>query len=260
MNLEEAYKILGINKRNYNQEELKVYYRKMVLNHHPDRGGNEQKFKKIIEAYNFLKNYTPSKSYSSAKQNTKTKPKRNVFDEKRQKRRTKPADPQDVIIPIEVSVEELHKGFEQNVKYRRRKACDNCYGSGCYICDGQLHHQSLEVGIYIHSTLMNDDNEIIYKGFGEITYEAADLVIKLNIVKSKFSLTTEENIKFPIVTSTASVSKNQTHVLVNTLDSTVKVAIPEDHKDVLRLKGKGLKFDTSKGTIRGDHHVILKYN
>ena len=71
---------------------------------------------------------------------------------------------------------------------------------------------------------------------------------------------TEENIKFPIVTSTASVSKNQTHVLVNTLDSTVKVAIPEDHKDVLRLKGKGLKFDTSKGTIRGDHHVILKYN
>ena len=83
---------------------------------------------------------------------------------------------------------------------------------------------------------MNDDNEIIYKGFGEITYEAADLVIKLNIVKSKFSLTTEENIKFPIVTSTASVSKNQTHVLVNTLDSTVKVSIPEDHKNILRLK------------------------
>ena len=40
------------------QDEIKKAYRKMVLEHHPDKNQNQNEdleFKKINEAYNFLK-------------------------------------------------------------------------------------------------------------------------------------------------------------------------------------------------------------
>ncbi len=47
------YSTLGIT-RNASQEEIKKAYRKMAMQHHPDRGGDEKKFKQISEAYEIL--------------------------------------------------------------------------------------------------------------------------------------------------------------------------------------------------------------
>ncbi|TAN32741.1 molecular chaperone DnaJ [Patescibacteria group bacterium] len=48
------YKILGIDK-NASPEEIKKAFKKLALEHHPDRpGGNEAKFKEINEAYQVL--------------------------------------------------------------------------------------------------------------------------------------------------------------------------------------------------------------
>jgi curved DNA-binding protein len=47
------YSTLGVN-RNATQDEIKKAYRKMAMNHHPDRGGDEKKFKQISEAYEIL--------------------------------------------------------------------------------------------------------------------------------------------------------------------------------------------------------------
>jgi DnaJ-class molecular chaperone len=48
------YKILGINK-NASQDEIKVAFRKLAHQYHPDKGGgNEQKFKEVSEAYSVL--------------------------------------------------------------------------------------------------------------------------------------------------------------------------------------------------------------
>ena len=48
------YSILGVN-RDASDKELKSAYKKASMQHHPDRGGNEEKFKQINEAYSTLK-------------------------------------------------------------------------------------------------------------------------------------------------------------------------------------------------------------
>lgn len=47
------YSTLGLN-RNASQEDIKAAYRKMAMRYHPDRGGDERKFKEIEEAYRTL--------------------------------------------------------------------------------------------------------------------------------------------------------------------------------------------------------------
>ena len=52
------YSILGVN-RDASDTELKSAYKKASMQHHPDRGGDEEQFKKVNEAYATLKD--PSK-------------------------------------------------------------------------------------------------------------------------------------------------------------------------------------------------------
>ena len=44
------YQILGVSK-DASQDEIKKKYRKLSLQHHPDRGGDAEKFKEVSEAY-----------------------------------------------------------------------------------------------------------------------------------------------------------------------------------------------------------------
>ena len=48
------YSILGV-PRNVSDKDLKKAYKQKSMQHHPDRGGNEEEFKKINEAYSTLK-------------------------------------------------------------------------------------------------------------------------------------------------------------------------------------------------------------
>jgi DnaJ-class molecular chaperone len=51
--LETFYDILGVNDT-ATQDEIKKAYRKKAIESHPDKGGNEDTFKKISEAYDTL--------------------------------------------------------------------------------------------------------------------------------------------------------------------------------------------------------------
>ena len=57
MNSSKCYEVLGIQK-GASQKEIKTAYRKLSLKYHPDRNKDEkdaEKFKEIIEAYQFLR-------------------------------------------------------------------------------------------------------------------------------------------------------------------------------------------------------------
>lgn len=56
------YEILGISK-DASESEIKKAYRKLAIKHHPDKGGNEEVFKKISHAYGILSDNDKRKQY-----------------------------------------------------------------------------------------------------------------------------------------------------------------------------------------------------
>lgn len=56
------YDTLGVS-RTANQKEIKKAYRKLALRSHPDKGGNEETFKKITKAYDVLSDEDQRKIY-----------------------------------------------------------------------------------------------------------------------------------------------------------------------------------------------------
>jgi molecular chaperone DnaJ len=56
------YEVLGVNK-DASADEIKKAFRKAAVEHHPDRGGDEAKFKEVNEAYEVLKDADKRKRY-----------------------------------------------------------------------------------------------------------------------------------------------------------------------------------------------------
>ena len=56
------YNILGVSE-NSSEVDIKKAYRKLSLEHHPDKGGNEEKFKEINEAYSTLGDNDKKRDY-----------------------------------------------------------------------------------------------------------------------------------------------------------------------------------------------------
>jgi DnaJ-class molecular chaperone len=60
--LKNYYEILGVEKTATSQE-IKIAYRKLALQHHPDKGGSEAKFKELVEAYEILSDPVTRQKY-----------------------------------------------------------------------------------------------------------------------------------------------------------------------------------------------------
>lgn len=137
--MENLYDILEVNET-ATQEEIKKNYRKLAMEHHPDKGGSEEKFKKISEAYETLGDENKRKDYDFQKNN----PHRghSIFDEffgnfHTQRKTSVP----DKIIDIEVGTLESYNSVEKNIIYNRNIPCQPCNGNGgerhtCHTCNG----------------------------------------------------------------------------------------------------------------------------
>ena len=62
--MKDYYKILGVSE-DASADEIKKAFRKLAVKHHPDRGGNELKFKEANEAYDTLKNKSKRQEYDT---------------------------------------------------------------------------------------------------------------------------------------------------------------------------------------------------
>jgi molecular chaperone DnaJ len=62
MSKRDYYEVLGV-KKDASADELKKAFRKAAIEHHPDRGGDEAKFKEVNEAYEVLKDGSKRQRY-----------------------------------------------------------------------------------------------------------------------------------------------------------------------------------------------------
>jgi molecular chaperone DnaJ len=141
MNNDNYYQILGVNESS-TQAEIKKVYRKLAKENHPDVGGDEEKFKKIAQAYDVLGDENKRNEY-----NLKLKNPSGMNDDllnhmynqafgHRERNRV-----HDLIIETDLTVIESYMGVEKEITYKRKLKCDPCNGSGgekqtCGTCRG----------------------------------------------------------------------------------------------------------------------------
>ena len=146
--MENYYEILGVSE-NATQEEIKKAFRTKSKTMHPDKGGNEEDFKKISEAYDTLGDQNKRSQYDNQKNN----PFGNMgggdpFDMFSQmfngggfggfQQRKAP----DKIVDLNVGVVDSFIGKEHVVTFIRKAQCSPCQGQGgeritCNVCQGQ---------------------------------------------------------------------------------------------------------------------------
>jgi molecular chaperone DnaJ len=144
---ESLYDILGVPKT-ATKEEIKKAYKKKALEHHPDKGGDEEVFKKVSSAYSVLSDDEKKKNYDTFGDATGRKqqsspfdrgPFRNPFGGFRMKSRS-------INLNVELTVEEVFTGTVKSVSFFVERLCGVCKGTGatevkvCESCNGQGAH------------------------------------------------------------------------------------------------------------------------
>jgi len=143
------YEVLGVGET-ATQDEIKKAYRNLAKEHHPDKGGDEGKFKNISQAYDTLGDENKRREYDNKKNNPfgdmfgggnpfGGNPFGDMFGGNpfTQRKRSVP----DKVIDIDVSVFESFLGSEKTISYNRKVMCDTCTGTGgdkisCNPCGG----------------------------------------------------------------------------------------------------------------------------
>lgn len=145
--MENFYEILGVSE-NASQDEIKKAFRSKSKVMHPDKGGNEEDFKKINEAYDTLGDESKRAQYDQQKNN----PFGNMgsgdpfdifnsffggFGNRQPQQRRAP----DKVAELNVGVVDSFLGKEITANFPRKKKCDPCNGTGgdkttCNTCNG----------------------------------------------------------------------------------------------------------------------------
>lgn len=155
MSKRDYYEVLGVS-RNATDQELKSAYRKLAMQHHPDRNpGNheaEEKFKELNEAYGVLSNADNRARYdrfghagvgSSAASAPWTSADFGGFEDilgdifgdlfgggRSSQRRGGAQRGSDLRYDLEISLEQAAAGYKTKISIPRLENCDDCNGTG----------------------------------------------------------------------------------------------------------------------------------
>lgn len=167
--MKDLYKILELEK-NASMKEIKKAYKLKAMKTHPDKGGDENKFKEISEAYSILSdekkrydydkygydyinndqiNISPFDIFNNLFQETNIFEGNNLFDMMNPfKNNTQ------TLYELHVTLDEIHSGIEKKITVNRNVMCDKCNGIGhdlgkifkCNECDGEGYKINIREG------------------------------------------------------------------------------------------------------------------
>lgn len=168
--MENYYDILGVSEST-SQDEIKKVYRKLALEHHPDKGGNEETFKKISEAYDTLGDENKRAQYDNQRKNPFQGG--SMFDDlfngmfHTQRKTSVP----EKVINIEIGALESYNSIEKIIDFERRIKCEPCNGKGgdkivCHNCKG-AGYSTLTMGSGFFQQIVRQPCNVC-RGVGEI--------------------------------------------------------------------------------------------
>lgn len=153
--MNQYYDILGVSPGSP-KDEIKKAYRKLAATHHPDKGGDEEKFKKINEAYEILSGKrTPPKQQQQNPFHGHHVNIDDMFAEffgqrvRYQKRRRPPSTDEQVNLRFDANLAEIRKGRQFAFELERSEDCAVCNGKGakeiklCDDCGGRGQTQDI---------------------------------------------------------------------------------------------------------------------
>lgn len=144
--MDNLYEILGI-EQNANKEDIKKAYKKKALVHHPDRGGDEEEFKKVAKAYEILSDdnkrarYDATGSIEDSPNNQGFNGFDNIYDFFETVFGSKTRKGEDVNIQFNLKLNEFFNGLEREITYNKAVPCHSCDSTGgkvgvCTACKG----------------------------------------------------------------------------------------------------------------------------
>jgi len=169
--LENYYDILGV-AETATQDEIKKAYRQKSKEHHPDKGGNEETFKKINEAYTTLGDDNKKVQYDNQRKNPfGNNPFGDIFGDffggfgGQQVKRAP-----DKIINVQVGAVDSYLGKEINIFFNRKNNCQPCNGQGgtrntCKKCNGSGFITQRVGNAFFSNIIQTHCNECNGKGY-----------------------------------------------------------------------------------------------
>jgi len=238
------YSVLGINS-NASKDEIKKAYHKLAKQHHPDLGGDADKFKEITSAYEAL---------TQPKQSQERDPFRNAqwkpFDEFARGFHWKGSDPKSreffytrmspVMIRVDVTLKELYSNCTKYVTFKTRRGEDKV------------------VQLDIPATA-NHADRILYQGLGDdSTGHPGDLIAIINLDSGKF-LKANLNLATIIQLSClkAIVGGEEEIELPDGKRVSLKIPPGTQSNSVLRLKGLGIPSPAGSGNLEVKIQTII---
>jgi len=137
----DPYAVLGVTPDS-SQENIKKAYRKLAMKHHPDQGGDAEKFKEINAAWQLLK--PAPRPHQDFNPDTFA-PDLDFFRDyfrMNQRRNRPPSEDKDIWMDLRMNIKAVRDGREQTVTYHKAEDCEDCAGIGakekkdCEECKG----------------------------------------------------------------------------------------------------------------------------
>ncbi|OHA62641.1 MAG: molecular chaperone DnaJ [Candidatus Wildermuthbacteria bacterium RIFCSPHIGHO2_01_FULL_45_20] len=248
LSMKDYYQILGVTKES-SQEDIKKAYRKLAHQYHPDKGGDEKKFKEVSEAYQVLSDKDKRSQYDKfgrvfegGQQGAdpgfggfrwawgNSHPGGDDFDTEETEgfgfdfhdlgdvfeeffsggqgaRRQDHKRGRDIEMELEISLESVLRGVQENIKLNKFNTCTRCQGVGaepgtkveeCFACRGSGEVQQIKKTVFGSFTRVGVCPECSGEGLKPQK--------PCNVCKGEGRIKTEEEIKVQIP---AGVDTNQ---------------------------------------------------
>jgi DnaJ-class molecular chaperone len=270
------YAILGLPK-NANEQEIKKTYKTLAKKHHPDKGGDQEKFKIISEAHSVLSSDDKVKYDTQSPHGNNYSPYNNgwnIFSSwGNTNRNYEQKENLNININVIITLSDVYKGEPINVKYKRNISCKTCNGTGfkgkekCDKCNGEgviINDENFDINNiqnYRHSF-----TEVLH-GYGHVSRRNKSFfgscILNINFQNMNGYSTNERGELIYNLDIHYSDAISGFKYKYNCLDGTEMIVnIPEKtkDKDMLRLKGKGLLLSPPLYSLNTRSDLYFKIN